>query len=81
MCGVKTGVRTDNLQVEVPDYWLDFNPWEFPRHDIVVDIQFYGHVNKSQDESGKTKATWEGGEIVKAVVCGTFQYERWEELT
>ncbi|KAA8564362.1 hypothetical protein EYC84_011306 [Monilinia fructicola] len=30
----------DGYQVEVPDYWLDFNPWEFPRHDIVVDIQF-----------------------------------------
>jgi len=27
----------DGYQVEVPDYWLDFNPWEFPRHDVVVD--------------------------------------------
>jgi starch phosphorylase len=32
----------------VPDYWLDFNPWEFARHDITVDIQFYGHVTKYQ---------------------------------
>jgi hypothetical protein len=23
----------------VPDYWLDFNPWEFPRHDVVVDVR------------------------------------------
>lgn len=37
----------DGYQVEVPDYWLDFNPWEFPRHDVTVDIMFYGHVNKS----------------------------------
>jgi hypothetical protein len=22
----------------VPDYWLDFNPWEFPRHDVTVDV-------------------------------------------
>lgn len=36
----------DGHQVEVPDYWLDFNPWEFPRHDIVVDIMFYGYVRK-----------------------------------
>lgn len=57
----------DGYQVEVPDYWLDFNPWEFPRHDIVVDIQFYGHVRKYQDEEGKQIAVWEGGEIVKAV--------------
>jgi starch phosphorylase len=30
----------DGYQVEVPDYWLDFNPWEFPRHDVVVDVRF-----------------------------------------
>ncbi|KAI0890214.1 glycosyltransferase family 35 protein [Annulohypoxylon maeteangense] len=57
----------DGYQVEVPDYWLDFNPWEFPRHDVTVDIQFYGNVRKSQDENGKTLATWDGGEIVTAV--------------
>ncbi len=56
----------DGYQVEVPDYWLDFNPWEFPRHDVVVDIQFYGHVRKWQDDNGKTHAAWECGEIVKA---------------
>ncbi|KAK7981782.1 glycosyltransferase family 35 protein [Apiospora saccharicola] len=27
----------NGYQVEVPDYWLDFNPWEFPRHDVTVD--------------------------------------------
>ncbi|KAI2602846.1 glycosyltransferase family 35 protein [Hypoxylon sp. NC1633] len=57
----------DGYQVEVPDYWLDFNPWEFPRHDVTVDIQFYGNVRKTQDENGKTVATWDGGEIVTAV--------------
>jgi len=57
----------DGYQVEVPDYWLDFNPWEFPRHDVTVDIQFYGYVHKSTDENGKTTARWEGGETVKAV--------------
>lgn len=29
-------------------FCLDFNPWEFPRHDITVDIQFYGYVSKYQ---------------------------------
>ncbi|KAI0132044.1 glycogen phosphorylase [Xylariales sp. AK1849] len=57
----------NGYQVEVPDYWLDFNPWEFPRHDVTVGIQFYGNVRKSQDENGKTVAHWEGGEIVTAV--------------
>ncbi|KAH8911386.1 glycosyl transferase [Coniochaeta sp. PMI_546] len=57
----------DGYQVEVPDYWLDFNPWEFPRFDVTVDIQFYGYVHKSQDDSGKTISHWEGGETVRAV--------------
>lgn len=29
----------DGYQVEVPDYWLDFNPWEFPRHDVTVEVR------------------------------------------
>jgi len=33
----------------------------------MIQIQFYGHVRKYQDESGKNVAVWEGGEIVKAV--------------
>ncbi|PVI03946.1 glycosyltransferase family 35 protein [Periconia macrospinosa] len=57
----------DGYQVEVPDYWLDFNPWEFQRHDITVDIQFYGQVNRWQDDEGKQQSSWEGGEIVQAV--------------
>ncbi|KAL2121526.1 hypothetical protein VTJ04DRAFT_5553 [Mycothermus thermophilus] len=57
----------DGYQVEVPDYWLDFNPWEFPRYDVTVDIQFYGHVVKSTDANGRTIHRWEGGETVKAV--------------
>ncbi|KAF2842598.1 glycosyltransferase family 35 protein [Patellaria atrata CBS 101060] len=57
----------DGYQVEVPDYWLDFNPWEFPRHDITVNIQFYGSVRKWQDEDGKQQSAWENGEIVQAV--------------
>ena len=57
----------DGYQVEIPDYWLDVNPWEFPRPDVSVDIQFYGSVRKSTNEEGKSVSLWEGGEIVKAV--------------
>ena len=57
----------DGYQVEVPDYWLDFNPWEFPRHDVSVPIQFYGWVSKKTDDKGKSVMTWEGGEIVDAI--------------
>lgn len=57
----------NGYQVEVPDYWLDFNPWEFPRHDVTVDIQFYGWVRKYQDENGKSIHLWQDGETVQAV--------------
>ncbi|KAL1305323.1 hypothetical protein AAFC00_002223 [Neodothiora populina] len=56
----------NGYQVEVPDYWLDFNPWEFPRHDVTVDIQFYGNVRKYTDDDGKQVSVWENGEIVTA---------------
>jgi starch phosphorylase len=57
----------NGYQVEIPDYWLDNNPWEFPRYEITVDIQFYGNVKKYQDESGKVAHSWEDGEIVQAI--------------
>ncbi|KAF8457595.1 glycogen phosphorylase-like protein [Kalaharituber pfeilii] len=57
----------DGHQVEVPDYWLDFNPWEFPRQDIVVDVMFYGYVRRQIEEDGTTRNIWEGGEVVQAV--------------
>ncbi|KAL3480284.1 glycosyl transferase [Aspergillus californicus] len=57
----------DGYQVEIPDYWLDFNPWEFPRHEITVDIQFYGSVKTSEDENGNTVRSWQNGETVQAV--------------
>ena len=57
----------DGYQVEIPDYWLDFNPWEFPRHDVTVNVQFYGNVRKYMDDSGKQISVWENGEIVTAV--------------
>jgi starch phosphorylase len=40
---------------------------EFPRHDVTVDIQFYGNVRKYQDGSGKQISVWEDGELVTAV--------------
>ncbi|KAL5342388.1 glycosyl transferase [Aspergillus crustosus] len=57
----------DGYQVEIPDYWLDFNPWEFPRHEITVDIQFYGWVKSHEDENGKNLHSWQDGETVQAV--------------
>jgi len=44
-----------------------FSHREFPRHDVTVDIQFYGNVRKYQDETGKQISVWEDGEVVTAV--------------
>ncbi|KAK5100000.1 Non-essential glycogen phosphorylase [Lithohypha guttulata] len=57
----------NGYQVEIPDYWLDFNPWEFPRNDVTIDVQFYGWVNKYTDDEGKQITSWQDGEIVTAV--------------
>lgn len=57
----------NGYQVEIPDYWLDFNPWEFARHDVTVDVQFFGWVNKYTDDEGKQVVSWQDGEIVTAV--------------
>lgn len=56
----------DGYQVEVPDYWLDQNYWEFPRHDVTVDIQFYGNTRKYTDDNGKLITVWENTETVVA---------------
>lgn len=57
----------NGYQVEIPDYWLDFNPWEFPRSDVTIDVQFYGWVNKYTNDEGKQIVSWQDGEVVTAV--------------
>lgn len=56
----------NGYQVEVPDYWLDFNPWEFPRHDVTVDVSwqssllsvcaFKTHISSCRSNSTVTSA-------------------------
>jgi len=58
----------DGYQVETPDYWLKFsNPWEIPRKEIQIPVDFYGHVEHTKDDNGVKKSTWIGGERVLAV--------------
>jgi len=51
------------------DPWIltSGNENRYPRHDVTVDVSFYGTVHKSTDEDGKVTAHWEAGETVKAV--------------
>lgn len=57
----------DGYQVETPDYWLSFsNPWELPRLEIQIPVDFYGYT-ELVTENGKTFKKWSGGERVLAV--------------
>ncbi|RIA96884.1 Glycosyltransferase Family 35 protein [Glomus cerebriforme] len=60
----------DGFQVELPDYWLNFdNPWELPRLDVTIDVKFCGTVNRYTDETGKVRHVWvnEDKDTVQAV--------------
>ncbi|KAK4990948.1 Non-essential glycogen phosphorylase [Elasticomyces elasticus] len=84
----------DGYQVEIPDYWLDFNPWEFPRHDVTVDIQFFGNVRKyvkaasgefdfqkfNSGEYESSVADQQRAETISAVLYPNDNLERGKEL-
>lgn len=59
----------NGYQVESPDYWLKFgNPWEIPRKEIQIPVDFYGSVSTVIDErTGKQKKQWSGNERVLAI--------------
>jgi starch phosphorylase len=59
----------DGYQFETPDYWLKFgNPWEIPRKEIQIPVDFYGYVNTTFDEkTGKQKKEWSGNERILAL--------------
>ncbi|MGQ4646862.1 glycogen/starch/alpha-glucan family phosphorylase [Lyngbya aestuarii] len=49
----------DGAQVEHPDRWLRFgNPWEIPRPELTVDVQFGGHTEAYLDEKGHYRVRW-----------------------
>jgi starch phosphorylase len=55
-------------QVEAPDNWLRYgNPWEIPRPDSLMPVQFYGRTATYQDEDGVVRAQWVDTENVYAM--------------
>eukprot|EP01022_Parablepharisma_sp_SALTPOND_P017120 TRINITY_DN2670_c0_g1_i1.p1 TRINITY_DN2670_c0_g1~~TRINITY_DN2670_c0_g1_i1.p1 ORF type:complete len:885 (+),score=105.30 TRINITY_DN2670_c0_g1_i1:65-2719(+) len=61
----------DGHQVELPDYWLSRgNPWEIERNDVKVNVQFYGKVDK-YEENGVERRRWIGEERVQAMAYDT----------
>ncbi len=54
----------DGWQVELPDEWMrNGNPWEIPRAEYQVKVNFYGHI----DPSAQFGARWVGAETVVAM--------------
>ena len=57
-------IAPDGSQLEAPDPWLNStNPWELARPDVTVEIRFYGHAERIDNN----KAIWSGGQEVVAV--------------
>lgn len=58
----------DGSQIEAPDHWLrDGNPWEIERPEDTRTIKFYGHTQRSIDETGKPYSQWVGTHDLLAV--------------
>ncbi|MEM9493269.1 MAG: glycogen/starch/alpha-glucan phosphorylase, partial [Myxococcota bacterium] len=57
--GIFQQLIRDGWQVESGDAWLQAgNPWEIPRNDYAVTVNFYGRVEEGVDENGRLRARW-----------------------
>lgn len=55
-------------QVEHPDNWLRYgNPWEFPRPEVLFQVQFNGRVVSHPDGHGTTRYHWVDTDDVMAM--------------
>jgi len=58
----------NGYQIEFPDSWLSKgNPWEFPRAEYTVKIQFYGRTEMFNDAKGKLRVKWVDSENILAM--------------
>ncbi len=49
----------NGYQVEHPEEWLRLgNPWEIPRPEYLVTVNFYGRTERRPDEHGRMKSHW-----------------------
>ncbi len=62
----------NGAQIEKPDEWLRFgNPWELPRPEYMVPVNFGGHVEERLNGLGQFTAHWVPGEKVMAMAYDT----------
>jgi glycogen phosphorylase len=59
-------------QVETPDHWLrDQNPWEVARPERTYVVKFYGRVEATEDDDGRTHFAWVDTQDVLAMAYDT----------
>ncbi|PKN58191.1 MAG: glycogen phosphorylase [Deltaproteobacteria bacterium HGW-Deltaproteobacteria-14] len=57
--GIFHQVIHDGWQVEQGDAWLRYGcPWELPRHEYTVEVNFGGRVVEGNDAEGRYRARW-----------------------
>ncbi|TNF28380.1 MAG: glycogen/starch/alpha-glucan phosphorylase [Deltaproteobacteria bacterium] len=57
--GIFHQVIQDGWQVEQGDAWLRYgSPWEVPRHEYTVEVNFGGHVVEGHDAEGRYRVRW-----------------------
>ncbi|MCA9578227.1 MAG: glycogen/starch/alpha-glucan phosphorylase [Myxococcales bacterium] len=55
-------------QVERADSWLrEGNPWEVPRHELALAVNFYGRVEHHRDDEGRDQRRWVDTQTVVGV--------------
>jgi starch phosphorylase len=70
--GLFRQVIRDGWQQEFAEDWLSFgNPWEFPRPEIVYDIQFGGRIEMIAAAPGRMRPVWRPEETIEAVAYDT----------
>ena len=58
----------DGWQVEVADKWLRLgDPWELPRPEASVNVNFGGHTEAHTDSQGRYRVRWIPAQVVRGV--------------
>ncbi len=58
----------DGWQIEIADKWLRLgDPWELPRPESAVDVNFGGHTEAYTDDQGRYRVRWIPAQVVKGV--------------
>ena len=66
--GIFEQTIVDGRQVERADSWLrEGNPWEIPRHELAVPVNFYGRVEQHHDDAGRVCHRWVDTQTVVGV--------------